>query len=119
MAISSIVGIAGIALAWVKYRDWTPLAQPQSAIHKLAAEKFYVDEIYNAVFVQPIKKVSQFVLWRGLDVSIIDGTVNGVAFVVRTVGGSLRRFQTGVVQSYIVSMVIGIIIFLAYYLFIR
>ena len=118
MAISSIVGIAGIALAWVKYRDWTPLAQPRSAIHKLAAEKFYVDEIYNAVFVQPIKNASQFVLWRGVDVSIIDGIVNGVAFVVRTVGGSLRRFQTGVVQSYIVSMVIGIIIFLAYYLFI-
>ena len=119
MAISSIVGIAGIALAWVKYRDWTPLAQPRSAIHKLAAEKFYVDEIYNAVFVQPIKNISQFVLWRGMDVSIIDGFVNGVAFVVRTVGGSLRRFQTGVVQSYILSMVIGIIIFLAYYLFIQ
>ena len=119
MAISSIVGIAGIALAWVKYRDWTPLVGPRSAMHKLAAEKFYVDEIYNAVFVQPIKNASQFVLWRGVDVSIIDGIVNGVAFVVRTVGGSLRRFQTGVVQSYIVSMVIGIIIFLAYYLFIR
>ena len=119
MVISSIVGIAGIALAWVKYRDWTPLAQPRSAIHKLAADKFYVDEIYNAVFVQPIKNISQFVLWRGMDVSIIDGSVNGVAFVVRTVGGSLRRFQTGVVQSYILSMVIGIIIFLAYYLFIQ
>ena len=119
MVISSIVGIAGIALAWVKYRDWTPLAQPRSAIHKLAADKFYVDEIYNAVFVQPIKNISQFVLWRGMDVSIIDGFVNGVAFVVRTVGGSLRRFQTGVVQSYILSMVIGIIIFLAYYLFIQ
>ena len=60
MAISSIVGIAGIALAWVKYWDWTPLAQPRSAIHKLAAEKFYVDQIYNAIFVQPIKYVSQF-----------------------------------------------------------
>ena len=119
MVISSIVGIAGIALAWVKYRDWTPLTQPRSAIHKLAADKFYVDEIYNAVFVQPIKNISQFVLWRGMDVSIIDGFVNGVAFVVRTVGGSLRRFQTGVVQSYILSMVIGIIIFLAYYLFIQ
>ena len=119
MAISSIVGIAGIALAWVKYRDWTPLAQPRLGIHKLAAEKFYVDEMYNTVFVRPIKYVSQFLLWRGVDVSIIDGIVNGVAFVVRTVGGSLRRFQTGVVQSYIVSMVIGVIIFLAYYLFIR
>ena len=119
MVISSIVGIAGIALAWVKYRDWTPLTQPRSAIHKLAADKFYVDEIYNAVFVQTIKNISQFVLWRGMDVSIIDGFVNGVAFVVRTVGGSLRRFQTGVVQSYILSMVIGIIIFLAYYLFIQ
>ena len=119
MVISSIVGIAGIALAWVKYRDWTPLTQPRSAIHKLAADKFYVDEIYNAVFVQTIKNISQFVLWRGMDVSIIDGFVNGAAFVVRTVGGSLRRFQTGVVQSYILSMVIGIIIFLAYYLFIQ
>lgn len=119
MVISSIVGIAGIALAWVKYRNWTPVARPKGVLHKLVAEKFYVDEIYNAIFVQPIKNISQYLLWRILDASIIDGIVNGVAFVVRATGGSLRRLQTGVVQSYIASMVVGIVIFLAYYLLIR
>jgi NADH-quinone oxidoreductase subunit L len=49
----------------------------------------------------------------------IDGLVNLTGFFVRGVGGFVRRIQTGVVQAYIASMVVGIILFLAYYLFIR
>ena len=117
MAISSVVGLAGIAFAWTRYSKRVPSDEPTNALHKLLANKYYVDEVYNALIVQPIKNGSHFLLWRIVDNGIIDGIVNGVASIIRLIGGTLRRLQTGFVQSYIVSMVLGIVLFLAYYLF--
>jgi NADH-quinone oxidoreductase subunit L len=117
MAISSVVGLAGIAFAWTRYSKRVPSDEPTNALHKLLANKYYVDEVYNALIVQPIKNGSHFLLWRIVDNGIIDGIVNGVASIIRLIGGTLRRLQTGLVQSYIVSMVLGIVLFLAYYLF--
>ncbi len=117
MVISMIVGIAGITYAWTRYKNRVPSAEPTNALQKLVANKFYVDEIYNTFIVQPIKNASHFLLWKLFDVGIIDGIVNSVAALIRVIGGTLRRLQTGLVQVYIVSMVIGIVLFLAYYLF--
>ena len=119
MVVSSIVGIAGILAAWFMYRSKTPLDEPTNPLHKLLTNKYYIDEIYNAVIVQPIRGVSHYLFWKIMDVAIIDGLVNLTAFIVRGIGGLIRRIQTGVVQTYVMSMVIGIIIFLGYYLFIR
>ena len=117
MVISSVVGLAGIAFAWTRYRERVPSDEPTNALHKLLANKYYIDEVYNALIVQPIKNGSHFLLWQLVDNGIIDGIVNSVAFIVRFIGGTLRRLQTGLVQTYIVSMVLGIVLFLAYYLF--
>lgn len=117
MIISSIIGLAGIAFAWTRYKNRAPSAKPTNALQKFVANKFYVDEIYNTFIVQPIKNASHFLLWKLFDTGIIDGIVNGVAALIRVIGGTLRRLQTGLVQAYIVSMVIGIVLFLAYYLF--
>ncbi len=118
MIVSSIVGLLGIAFAWTRYKDRVPSDEPTNALQKVVANKFYVDEIYNTFIVQPIKNASHFLLWKLFDTGIIDGIVNGVAALIRVMGGMFRRLQTGVVQAYIVSMVIGIVLFLAYYLFI-
>ena len=117
MVISSVVGLAGIAFAWTRYRERVPSAEPTNALQKLVANKYYVDEIYNALIVQPIKNASHYILWRIVDNGIIDGIVNGVALAIQIIGGTLRRLQSGLVQTYIVSMVVGIVLFLAYYLF--
>ncbi len=117
MVISSVVGLAGIAFAWSRYRERVPSDEPTNALHKLLANKYYIDEVYNSLIVQPIKNGSHFLLWQLVDNGIIDGIVNGVASIVRFIGGLLRRLQTGIVQAYIVSMVLGIVLFLAYYLF--
>ena len=117
MVISSVIGLAGIAFAWSRYRERTPADEPTNALHKLLANKYYVDEVYNALIVQPIKNGSHYLLWRIVDNGIIDGIVNGVGSIIRFIGGTLRRLQTGLVQVYIVSMVFGIVLFLAYYLF--
>jgi NADH-quinone oxidoreductase subunit L len=117
MVISSVVGLAGIAFAWTRYSKRVPSDEPTNAMHKFVANKYYVDEVYNSLIVQPIKNASHYLLWRIVDNGVIDGIVNGVASVIRLIGGTLRRLQTGLVQSYIVSMVVGIVLFLAYYLF--
>lgn len=118
MAISTVVGGVGILAAWLMYRDKSPVAEPTNSLHKLVAAKYYIDEIYDFI-VQKIRAVSQFIFWKSIDVVLIDGIVNLTAFFVRGIGGTIRRLQTGIVQAYIASMVIGIIIFLAYYLFVR
>ncbi|RKU13187.1 NADH-quinone oxidoreductase subunit L [Candidatus Poribacteria bacterium] len=117
MIISSIVGLAGIAYAWTRYKNRVPSTEPTNTLQKLVANKFYIDEVYNTFIVQPIKNASHFLLWKLFDTGIIDGIVNGIAALIRVIGGTLRRLQTGLVQVYIVSMVIGIVLFLAYYLF--
>ncbi|MDE0317087.1 MAG: NADH-quinone oxidoreductase subunit L [Candidatus Poribacteria bacterium] len=117
MVISSVIGIAGITFAWTRYKNRVPSAEPTNALQKLVANKFYIDELYNTFIVQPIKNASHFLLWKLFDTGIIDGIVNGVAALIRVIGGTLRRLQTGLVQVYIVSMVLGIVLFLAYYLF--
>ncbi|MDE0018161.1 MAG: NADH-quinone oxidoreductase subunit L [Candidatus Poribacteria bacterium] len=118
MAISVVVGLAGIAFAWTRYSKRGPSDEPTGALHRLLANKYYVDEIYNALIVQPVKNGSHFLLWKLVDNGIIDGIVNGVAAIIRFMGGTLRRLQTGLVQVYIVSMVLGIVLFLAYYLYV-
>ena len=117
MIISSIVGLLGIAFAWTRYKNRVPSDEPTNALQKLVANKFYIDEIYNTFIVQPIKNASHFLLWKLFDTGIIDGIVNSVAAIIRVLGGTLRRLQTGLVQVYIASMVAGIVLFLAYYLF--
>ncbi|MFB3040697.1 MAG: NADH-quinone oxidoreductase subunit L, partial [Candidatus Poribacteria bacterium] len=120
MVISTVVGVVGGGgLAIAKYRKSVPATEPTNPLHKVLANKYYVDEIYNAVFVQPIKGVSQYLFWKIMDIAIIDGIVNLTGFLVRGIGGLIRRLQTGIVHSYIASMVVGIVLFLAYYLFIR
>ncbi len=118
MAISSIVGLGGILFAWTRYSNRVPADESSNSLEKLVENKYYIDEVYNTFIVQPIKNGSHFLLWKLFDTGIIDGIVNGVAAVVRWFGGTLRRIQTGIVQAYIVSMVIGIVIFLAFYLFV-
>ena len=117
MVISSVVGLAGIAFAWTRYSKRVPSDEPTGALHRLLANKYYVDEVYDTLIVQPVKNGSHFLLWKLVDNGIIDGIVNAVAAIIRFIGGTLRRLQTGLVQVYIVSMVLGIVIFLAYYLF--
>ena len=65
---------------------------------------------------QPIKRLSSGVLWRGVDAGLIDGTVNGVGLVVRGWSAVLRRLQTGSVRAYAMSLFVGVVMMVGYYL---
>lgn len=85
---------------------------------RLLENKYYVDEIYEALFVRPLVRGSTVLLWKVFDVALIDGAVNGVASAVAACAAVLRRLQTGLVRSYLVMILIGALIVLGYFVFI-
>lgn len=117
---SVVVALAGIGLATVFFLKSPQRAEAMagqfSGIHRVLLNKYYVDEIYDAAIVQPIKRLSTGFLWRGVDAGIIDGTVNGVGLVVRGWSAVLRRVQTGSVRAYAMSIFLGVVTILGYYL---
>ena len=121
MGLSVGIAAAGIGLAWFFwYRDPERAAAMQRqfrSVHGLLLNKYYVDEVYDAVVVQPIKAVSTSVLWKGVDASGIDFTVNGVGMAVRGSSSMLRRLQTGSIRTYAASLFLGAVLILGYYLY--
>jgi NADH-quinone oxidoreductase subunit L len=120
MLVSTLVALSGIGIAtffFLKSRDAArALAARFSGVYRVLSRKYYVDEIYDAALVQPIRIISEDGLWRGLDVRVIDGAVNGVAEVVGAAGEWLRRAQTGSVRAYAASLFLGVVLTLGYYL---
>ena len=119
MALSVGIAIAGIGIAAFFWLRRTPspaeMAAAPTGLARLLANKYYVDEIYNAAIVQPIKQVS-IALWKGFDAGVIDGSVNGVGAAVRSASLTLRRAQTGSVRAYAASLFLGAVAILGYYL---
>jgi NADH-quinone oxidoreductase subunit L len=120
MALSTLVALGGIGLATILFlkapQKAGALATQFGGVHRLLLNKYYVDEIYDAALVQPIKRTSSAVLWRGVDAGLIDGTVNAVGLVVRGWSAVLRRLQTGSVRAYAMSLFVGAVAILGYYL---
>ena len=120
MAVSSGIAVLGIgigAFIWLKRRDIADsMARNFAGAHRLLLNKYYVDEFYDAAIVQPIRVISQDGLWRGFDVKVIDGAVNGAATIVAGSAAMLRRVQTGSVRTYAGSILVGTVLVLGYYL---
>ena len=120
MVVSIGLAILGIAIAtavWLRSRQFADsMARTFAPIYRLLLNKYYVDELYDATIVQPIKVVSQQGLWRGFDVRIIDGAVNGTGALVAGGSAVLRRLQTGSVRAYAGSLFVGVVLVLGYYL---
>jgi NADH-quinone oxidoreductase subunit L len=120
MIVSSLVAIAGIGLAFLfflKNRGAAGgMARRFAGVHRLLANKYYVDEVYDAAVVQPIRLASQEGLWKRVDARGIDGVVNGIATAVGGSSELLRRLQTGSVRAYAASLFLGVVLVLGLYL---
>ncbi len=105
------VGGVGIVLAYLLYVRRPELAQRAAAaagaLYRLVLNKYYMDEIYGATIVRPVVAGSTHLLWRAMDVGVIDAAVNGLARGARSAGDSLRRVQSGNIRSYAGWVVIG------------
>jgi NADH-quinone oxidoreductase subunit L len=120
MAVSVGAAFAGLGIAtffWLRNRPAADnMARSLSGPYRLLLNKYYVDELYDGVIVNPIKNISTVGLWKGADAGLIDGAVNGVGAVVRGTSGVLRRLQTGSIRTYAASLFLGVVLILGWYL---
>jgi NADH-quinone oxidoreductase subunit L len=81
--------------------------------HKVLANKYYIDELYGLIVVNPIRKISEF-SGMVIDKIVVDGAVNGIGRGVRKVGSGLRSIQTGDIQTYGLYMLAGVVLVLLF-----
>jgi NADH-quinone oxidoreductase subunit L len=119
MGMSVAGAVAGIVFAWQTYKE---LAKPAAwakrwaSLHKTLENKWYVDEIYETLFVRPIQALSQG-LWKVVDVGVIDRLVVGFGRASELAGQTVRVVQTGSIQLYALVLVIGIVASLGYLIY--
>jgi NADH-quinone oxidoreductase subunit L len=121
MGVALLAGAGGIYLAYLVHLKKPEVADQManvhpvtSKIHRILLRKYYVDEIYDAVFVRPINFLSDRVFYRGIDVNVIDGIVNDSGAALRGMGNIFRRLQTGDARAYAAAILIGTLGLIAY-----
>jgi len=118
---SVFVALVGILLAYLFYvaKPSIPmnLSLKLKRSYKFLYNKWFVDELYNFLIVRPIAFLSDVFLWRWIDIKMIDGFINSVALGVQRISEVSRRAQSGIVQNYALSLVIGVVLLIGYFLF--
>jgi proton-translocating NADH-quinone oxidoreductase chain M len=121
IGVATLIAVAGIALAFARLKPATLVpakdALPEHGIERVLLNKYYVDEFYDSTIVQPVVSTSRGLLWRGIDVGLIDGltrlivqskdddsapgsTVKMGGLLTRTVGLAGSWMQSGQVGTY-------------------
>jgi NADH-quinone oxidoreductase subunit L len=112
-AMSTVVALAGIGLAWLFYVARPDLAASTAAsaksmgLYALSHGKFFIDEIYAIVIVRPLELFS--LILAEIDRFVIDGIVNAIGAVPRVVGAAFRPLQGGLLQFYALVMALGVL----------
>jgi NADH-quinone oxidoreductase subunit L len=118
MAISVAAAATGFFLAWLLYyrRPELPqrIIQRIPSLYQSVLHKYYVDEVYAAVFVKPLLEFSTNILWHGIDQHVIDAGVDGSADAARQVSDTMRHMQSGNVRSYAGWVTFGAALVIAY-----
>ena len=120
MFVSVVIAGSGIyAARWIylqRIEIADSLVKRYPRIYRLLLNKYYIDELYDGVVVDPTVKISNDILWKAMDVTMIDGSVNGSAKIINGIGQVIRKIQTGVAQSYAVVFIGGIVFVIAWLL---
>jgi NADH-quinone oxidoreductase subunit L len=108
-AVAVLAATVGLIAAWRMYAGDVK-RRPSEGLHKILYNKYYVDELYQAVVVGPLMWLSRNAFWKVVDVGVIDGTVNGIASGVTAVGDTVRHTQSGNTRSYAVWVLVGALV---------
>jgi NADH-quinone oxidoreductase subunit L len=116
----TVVGLSGIALAYVLYM-FAPaipgkLAAAFPGVYRFLLNKWYFDELYDFLFVRPAQHLAR-ALWKTGDAKIIDGMPNGAAAIAVQAANGAVRIQTGRVANYAFAMIIGLVLFVTLLLY--
>ncbi|HEV2236782.1 MAG TPA: NADH-quinone oxidoreductase subunit L, partial [Ktedonobacterales bacterium] len=113
-----VAAALGIALAWARYGAGTgtraALAPSRNPLYQLVARKYFVDEIYRALFVRPILALGTLATLL-LEGGLLDGGARGLGWLTARTSGGLRRLQTGYVRNYALALTLGAIVLLLLY----
>ncbi len=119
MLVNMLVAVAGIYTAYRMYIRVpelpTTISRKFFRAYDLIYHKFYVDELYDAAFVNPIKSGSDL-LWQEVDDKVVDGVANGSAGVIAYLSAHLRKLETGLVQNYALAILLGVVLITGYLL---
>jgi NADH-quinone oxidoreductase subunit L len=114
---SFVAMLIGFAIAWVYYIGvpWLPAATARAfkPIYLFLLNKWYIDDLYDLVFVRGAFALGRL-LWKGGDGAVIDGAIDGTAATVGRVTGRVVRLQTGYVYNYAFAMLIGVAVLLTW-----
>jgi NADH-quinone oxidoreductase subunit L len=118
LGLASTLAVGGLALAWGLHvaRPDLPgvIAERLDGFYTLVRDRFRVDELYDALVVRPLFALADLSAQR-IDPRLIDGAVNGAALAVAATSGAWRRLQTGNVQHYALSFLLGALALLGYW----
>ena len=107
--VAMVAATLGLVVAWRMYSKDVKRG-PETGLHKLLYNKYYVDEIYQAAIVGPLVWISRNILWKAVDEGTIDGAVNGIGYGVREIGDGVRHAQSGNTRSYAVWVLVGAVV---------
>jgi len=107
--VAMVAATLGLIVAWRIYSKDVKRG-PETGLHKLLYNKYYVDEIYQAAIVGPLVWISRNILWKAVDEGTIDGAVNGIGYGVREIGDGVRHAQSGNTRSYAVWVLVGAVV---------
>ena len=123
MGTSVLVALGGWYAAYVLYikKPHLPLEISSSLLpfYNVLYNKYWIDELYSKVFVQPVLKFSDKVVLAFLDKQIIEGVVNGLPNLVGAFSRKLRQIQTGLLSNYGLVMAAGALFIIGYMVFLR
>ncbi len=116
MGVSVLVALIGTIYAWSRFSRKPELSEP-TGFGKVLANKWYVDEFYNAIIVRPLDLFGKFLVL--FDKYVIDWIVNGIGRLVQYGSRQIRLLQSGQVGGYVLLMVVGMIVLFLVELFVK
>jgi NADH-quinone oxidoreductase subunit L len=114
---AAVAGVFAARWAYLQRRDAIAVITKKYArLYRWLSNKYFIDEAYEAVVVNPVVRLSRNFFWKGVDEAVIDGTVNGSAKLAEILAQLARKVQTGVAQFYALVFVGGVLFMVAWLL---
>jgi NADH-quinone oxidoreductase subunit L len=122
LGTGTVVAVLGV---WLAYRFYVERPElPSRFVERIpfglgpgmylaSVNKYYIDDAYQLVFARGGVVIANALWW--FDVKVIDGIVNGTGWLARTIGGALRKVQTGRVENYGLGIAAGLAIVVLVY----